>query len=101
MHRHMGEQRAMFEQQLAAMKAQMEEQMGAVAQAIDSVKLDADNARKNEEQLKRELVELKCREIQLQMAAESKAHEKMWYPVGGDIGVAAVTAATTTIPARA
>eukprot|EP00969_Alexandrium_andersonii_P209076 9233561-Alexandrium_andersonii.AAC.1 len=62
------------------MKAQMEEQMGVMTQAIDSVKLDADKARKNEEQPKRELVELKRREIQSQMAAEPKAHEKMWYP---------------------
>eukprot|EP00969_Alexandrium_andersonii_P086518 3814378-Alexandrium_andersonii.AAC.1 len=60
----------------------MEEQMGVMTQAIDSVELDADNARKNEDELKRELVELKRREIQSQMAAESKAHEKMWYPVG-------------------
>eukprot|EP00969_Alexandrium_andersonii_P348727 15419679-Alexandrium_andersonii.AAC.1 len=60
MHRQMGEQRALFEQQLAAMKAQIEEQMGVMTQAIDSVKLDADNARKNEEQLKRELVKTKA-----------------------------------------
>eukprot|EP00969_Alexandrium_andersonii_P185304 8186873-Alexandrium_andersonii.AAC.1 len=59
----MGEQRARFEQQLAAMKAQMEEQMGAMTKAIESVKLDADSARKNAEQLKRELVEMKRREI--------------------------------------
>eukprot|EP00969_Alexandrium_andersonii_P092360 4077667-Alexandrium_andersonii.AAC.1 len=60
----MGEQRALFEQQLAAMKAQMEEQIGIMTQAIDSVKLDADNARKTEELLKRELVEMKRREMQ-------------------------------------
>eukprot|EP00969_Alexandrium_andersonii_P062579 2756317-Alexandrium_andersonii.AAC.1 len=73
----MGEQRALFEQQLAAMKSQMEEQMGIMAQAIDSVKRDTDNARKNEEQLKRELIEVKQREMQSRMAAESKAHDKM------------------------
>eukprot|EP00969_Alexandrium_andersonii_P098182 4333963-Alexandrium_andersonii.AAC.1 len=75
--------------------------MGIMTQAIDSAKLDADKARKNEEQLKREreLVELKRREMQSQMAAESKAHEKIGYPVGGDLGVATVTATTTTIPA--
>eukprot|EP00969_Alexandrium_andersonii_P214436 9469211-Alexandrium_andersonii.AAC.1 len=76
MRRQMGEQRALFEQHLAAMKAQMEEKVGVATQAIDSVKLDADNARRNEEQLKRELVEMKRREIQTRMAAESTAHEK-------------------------
>eukprot|EP00969_Alexandrium_andersonii_P136953 6058618-Alexandrium_andersonii.AAC.1 len=78
----------------------MEEQMGSMMQTIDSVKREADNARKNEEQLKRELVDVKRREIQAQLTAESKAHEKMWFPVGGDLGVATVTAATTTVPVR-
>eukprot|EP00969_Alexandrium_andersonii_P270557 11958962-Alexandrium_andersonii.AAC.1 len=70
--------------------------MGSMMRTFDSVKRDAGNARNNEEQLKRELVEMKRREIQSQLTAESKAHEKMWYPVGGDLGVATVTAATTT-----
>eukprot|EP00969_Alexandrium_andersonii_P126101 5574728-Alexandrium_andersonii.AAC.1 len=35
------------------------------------------------------------------MAAETKAHEKVWHPVGSDIGLATVTTATTTVPARA
>eukprot|EP00969_Alexandrium_andersonii_P303142 13399827-Alexandrium_andersonii.AAC.1 len=76
MHRQMGEQRALFEQQLASMKAQMEQLMGSVTQALESFKVDADNARKNEEQLRNELVEIKRREMQNRMAAESKAHEK-------------------------
>eukprot|EP00969_Alexandrium_andersonii_P099701 4398161-Alexandrium_andersonii.AAC.1 len=64
MRRQMGEQRVAFEQQLALMKAQMEEQMGIMAQAIHSVKREANNTRQNEEQLKRELVEVKRREIE-------------------------------------
>eukprot|EP00969_Alexandrium_andersonii_P181529 8022202-Alexandrium_andersonii.AAC.1 len=70
------------------MKAQMEEQMGIVTQAIGSVKRDADNARKNDEQLRRGLVEVKQREMQTRVAAESKAHDKLWHPVGGDVGLA-------------
>eukprot|EP00969_Alexandrium_andersonii_P014879 649958-Alexandrium_andersonii.AAC.1 len=62
--------------------------MGLMTQAIDKVKLDADNARTNEEQLKRELVEIKRREMQSQLTAESKAHGKIWYPVTSDLGVA-------------
>eukprot|EP00969_Alexandrium_andersonii_P078782 3474139-Alexandrium_andersonii.AAC.1 len=34
------------------------------------------------------------------MAAESKAHEKVWYPVTNDVGIATVMAPTTTVPAR-
>eukprot|EP00969_Alexandrium_andersonii_P305933 13523319-Alexandrium_andersonii.AAC.1 len=44
---------------------------------------------------------MKRRGIQSQLTAESKARGKMWYPAGGDLGVATVTAATTTVPARA
>eukprot|EP00969_Alexandrium_andersonii_P213212 9415310-Alexandrium_andersonii.AAC.1 len=66
----------------------MEEQTGIVTQAIDSVKREADNARKNSEQFKRELVEVKRRDIQSCVAAESQAHEKMRYPAGGDVGLA-------------
>eukprot|EP00969_Alexandrium_andersonii_P080562 3551110-Alexandrium_andersonii.AAC.2 len=52
MRRQMGEQRIAFEQRLALMKAQIEEQMGVMTQAIDNVKRDAGNAQQNEEQLK-------------------------------------------------
>eukprot|EP00969_Alexandrium_andersonii_P209832 9269223-Alexandrium_andersonii.AAC.1 len=76
----MGEQRALFEQQLASMKAHMEQQMGSMTQALESFRIDAENARKNEEPLKNELVEIKHREMQNQMAAESKALEKAWHP---------------------
>eukprot|EP00969_Alexandrium_andersonii_P022229 972958-Alexandrium_andersonii.AAC.1 len=62
MHRELGEQRTAFEQQLAQAKAQMREQLGIMTQAIDNVKREADNTRLNEEQLKRELVEVKRRE---------------------------------------
>eukprot|EP00969_Alexandrium_andersonii_P022251 974056-Alexandrium_andersonii.AAC.1 len=62
------------------MKVQMQEQLGIMTQAIDSAKREAGNARQNEEQLKRELVEVKRREVEIRMAAESKACEKMWYP---------------------
>eukprot|EP00969_Alexandrium_andersonii_P319140 14097969-Alexandrium_andersonii.AAC.1 len=34
------------------------------------------------------------------MASETKALEKVWHPVGSDIGIATVTTATTTVPAR-
>eukprot|EP00969_Alexandrium_andersonii_P142958 6320401-Alexandrium_andersonii.AAC.1 len=44
---------------------------------------------------------MKRREMQSQLAAESKAHEKMWFPAGSDLGVATVTAATATVPVRA
>eukprot|EP00969_Alexandrium_andersonii_P361940 15458661-Alexandrium_andersonii.AAC.1 len=66
----------------------MEEQMGIMAQAFGSARRGAKNARQNEEQLKRELVEVKRREIEPRMAAESKAHEKMWYPVTSDTELA-------------
>eukprot|EP00969_Alexandrium_andersonii_P225066 9940491-Alexandrium_andersonii.AAC.1 len=66
----------------------MEQQMGSMTQALESFKVDADNARKNEEQLRHELVEIKCREMQNQMAAESKAHEKVCHPVTSDVGIA-------------
>eukprot|EP00969_Alexandrium_andersonii_P057667 2541250-Alexandrium_andersonii.AAC.1 len=96
----MGEQRVAFEEQLAQMKTQMEEQMGITTQASDSVRREADNARQNEEQIKRELVEVKRREIETRVAAESKAHEKMWYPVTSDATLATVPVATATLPAR-
>eukprot|EP00969_Alexandrium_andersonii_P176111 7786936-Alexandrium_andersonii.AAC.1 len=76
----------------------MEEHMGVATQAIDSAKRDADNARKSEEQLRRELVEVKQRELQPHMAAESKAYGKLWYPVGSDVGLATVSAVTATMP---
>eukprot|EP00969_Alexandrium_andersonii_P330130 14589542-Alexandrium_andersonii.AAC.1 len=78
----------------------MEEQMGAMTQAIDNAKREADNARQNEEQLKRELVEVKRREMESRMPAKSKAHKKMLSPVTSDVGLATVSATTTTLPAR-
>eukprot|EP00969_Alexandrium_andersonii_P114866 5079745-Alexandrium_andersonii.AAC.1 len=71
-----------------------------MTQALESFRIDADNARKNEEQLKNELVEIKRREMQNQMAAESKALEKAWHPVTTDVGIATVTAPATTMPVR-
>eukprot|EP00969_Alexandrium_andersonii_P180806 7990149-Alexandrium_andersonii.AAC.1 len=84
----MGEQRALFEQQMAAMKAQMEDQMSRMTQALESVRIDADNARKNAAQLKQELVEVKRREWSARLEAESKAREKQWFPVTRDEGAA-------------
>eukprot|EP00969_Alexandrium_andersonii_P103873 4583166-Alexandrium_andersonii.AAC.1 len=66
----------------------MDRQMSALTQTLEAVRLDAVNAHKNEEQLRNELVEIKRREMAAQMAAETKAHEKVWHPVGSDVGLA-------------
>eukprot|EP00969_Alexandrium_andersonii_P220135 9722282-Alexandrium_andersonii.AAC.1 len=84
----MGEQRALFEQQLASMKEHMDQQMGVLAQTLEAVKLDAVNAHRNEEQLRNELVEIKRRELAARMAEETKAQQKVWHTVGNDVGLA-------------
>eukprot|EP00969_Alexandrium_andersonii_P349671 15431578-Alexandrium_andersonii.AAC.1 len=66
----------------------MQEQLGIMIKVIDSVEREADNARQNEERTKGELIEMKRREAETRMAAESKARGKMWYPVLNDAAVA-------------
>eukprot|EP00969_Alexandrium_andersonii_P260056 11498436-Alexandrium_andersonii.AAC.1 len=61
---------------MALMKAQMEEQLSRTSQAIGEVRREADNARQNEEKMKRGLAEPKRREAEARLAIESKALEK-------------------------
>eukprot|EP00969_Alexandrium_andersonii_P369367 15474986-Alexandrium_andersonii.AAC.1 len=74
----MGEQRVAFYQQKALTKAQMEQQLSHVSQAIGEARREADKARQNEERMKRELAESKRREAEARLAIESKALEKKW-----------------------
>eukprot|EP00969_Alexandrium_andersonii_P131795 5828660-Alexandrium_andersonii.AAC.1 len=63
----MGEQRAAFDQHMALTKAQMDDLLSRVPQAIGDVRREADNARQNEERMKRELAESKRREAEARL----------------------------------